>query len=496
MQPSLSPHKPSQAAAPTQAVAQPNMKTADLSQNQVDNTAPAKLGRKAIAEGVRALRLEKQPVSAPRRTGRALWLTLALLALLGGGAYAYSQGWNLPAVKSAVELDTLPVVKERLLDILLDTTGYVSAERIVKVNPRLPGMVVELNIAEGQRVEKDALLARLDDEQYRADLDQARAAVKSAEAALAEAKLGARDEEIARAKAALRQAEVACDLTRRHHQRAETIRSTIAPAEYDRVVAAAREAEAAVAQAQQAVKLLEQGPRAERLAVLAAEAERAKALVAKAEYFIDATQIRAPLAGTVLSKSVELGEIIRGETMTGTSFCTLADLEHLEAEIDIQERDLAAIRLGQPCLIIPEAYPDREYSGRLEWLAPVYNRQRGVRRAKIEIEKPDALLAPDMNCRVQVLRSAPGSAELVRLPLEALAGEGSTQYVWLLDDGVARRRDVRVGNAADGKVEIREGLAGGETLLLPGDVTLSDGQPVRAKSKPGNAAKRKGRSGI
>jgi HlyD family secretion protein len=340
------------------------------------------------------------------------------------------------------------------------------------------------------------VLARLDDGQYRADLDQAQAARSSAQAALAEAKLGAREEEINRARALLAQAEAQRELADSQLRRAEKLKSSISPAELERAQAMAHEAEAAVAQAREGVKLLERGPRPERLAALAAEVDRAKALVAKAEYFFDGTQIRAPVDGTVLQKSVELGESLRNEALAGNSFCTLADLTQLQAEIDIQERDLAAIRVGQPCLVIPEAYPDREYVGRLEWMSPVYNRQRGVRRVKIEITKPDELLAPDMNCRVQVLSKAPPaeSAKVVRLPVDAVRGEGNTQFVWVFEDGVARRRDVRLGSSAEGKVEIREGLKEGETVLLPGNQPLSEGQTVRVRAKAPPA--RKGRVGL
>jgi len=98
-----------------------------------------------------------------------------------------------------------------------------------------------------------------------------------------------------------------------------------------------------------------------------------------------------------------------------------------------------------------------------------------------------------MNCRVQVLRTAPppSSAKLVKLPVEAVRGEGNTQCVWVYEEGVARRREVRLGAVADGKVEIREGLKGGETVLLPGDAPLADGQDVHVKSKAPAAKKPK-----
>jgi HlyD family secretion protein len=436
-----------------------------------------------ISQRVQSLRLEKQGLVKQPRRRWPTWLVVAVLALGTSGVYGFTQGWKLPSAKASPELETLTATRDRALDILLDTTGYIAARHIVKVNPRVPGTVIELKIEEGHRVRKGDVLARLDDGQYRADLDQARAALASAQAALAEAKLGAREEEISRARALLSQAEAQRELARSQLKRAEKLKSTISPAELERAQAMSHEAEAGVAQAQQGVKLLERGPRPERLAALQAEVDRAKALVSKAEYFFDGTLIRAPLDGTILQKSVELGESLRTEALAGNGFCTMADLSHLQAEIDIQERDLAAIRVGQPCLVIPEAYPDREYVGRLEWMSPVYNRQRGVRRVKIEIVKPDELLAPDMNCRVQVLRSAPGpeSARTVRLPAEAVRGEGNQRFVWLYEEGEAHRRDVRVGATADGKLEIREGLEGGETVLIPGEAAIVDGQDVRVR---------------
>jgi RND family efflux transporter MFP subunit len=440
----------------------------------------------AMAERVRALRFEKQEfVKHPRSRGRGIWIGALGLALVVSVVYGYRHGWQFPALRPSPELETLAVARERPLEILLDTTGYIAARHNVKVNPRVPGTVVELKIEEGQRVRKDDVLARLDDGQYRADYEQARAALSAAEAALAEAKLGARDEEIGRARAMLAQAEAHQVLARQQRRRAEKLKTTIAPAELERAEAGAREADAAVVQASEGVRLLERGPRQERLSALAAEVDRAKALVAKAQYFFDGTQIRAPVDGTVVQKSIELGETVRAEGLAGTSFCSLADLGQLQVEIDIQERDLAAIHVGQPCLVLPEAYPDREYPGRVEWMSPIYNRQRGVRRVKVEILKPDELLAPDMNCRVQVLEKAPPAAadKVVRLPVEAVQGEGQRQFVWLLDDGLARRRAVTLGAAAEGKVEIQAGLTGGETVLMPGAQPLSEGQTVRVRAQ-------------
>jgi RND family efflux transporter MFP subunit len=443
-----------------------------------------------MSDRVRALRLNKAQVLT-RRPRRKRWLALLLLVLLaGGGLYLYRLKAGRGLLANEMEVDAVAATYQRPLDIVLDATGYVITHSVVKISPRVPGVVAELHVEEGQKVHKGDLLARLDDGQYRADLDQAKAILASAQAQYEEARRGTRREDLRKARAALAQAEAQQELQAKDLVRAKQLQGTISPAEYDRTEAAQLQAKASADQFREALHLLELGPREERLAALAADVENAKALVAKAQFFYDGTRITSPVNGTVLQRSVELGEMLHMETIAG-SMCTIADLNTLEAEVDVQERDLAELRTGQPCLITTEAYPDREYRGRVQWFAPVYNRQRGVRRIKIAIVAPDELLSPDMNCRVQVLKSAPpaNAGQVVHLPQKAIldavdAVDGATgKIAFVCDNGVARRRPVQIGTISGGKVEVLKGIQPGDIVLIPGDKALEDGQRVRPRMK-------------
>jgi RND family efflux transporter MFP subunit len=435
-----------------------------------------------ISDRVQALRFEKSRYQV-KRPRRRRWLWLALLAILVGGGF-YVGKETLSEMLVERQVSGVTATCERPLDVALDTNGYIIAHSLVKVGARVPGLIVELSVEEGQRVKKDQVIARLDDGQFAADLAQAKATLAVAVAQLAECRAGARPEDVNKARAALAEAEAQEQQMAKEAERANRLRNTISPSEYDRVTSGYDRSKAAAEQARQALRLVELGPRKERIAAAEAEVENAKAVVAKAQFFYDGTRVVSPIDGTVLRRSMELGEMIRLESLAD-SLCTIADLDALEAEIDIQERDLKEIRLGQRCLITTEAYPDHEYQGQLAWLAPVYNRQRGVRRAKAKILQGDELLAPDMNCRVQILRadqSAP-AASLVHVPEEAVFEEDQQKFAFVLEGDVARRRAVQVGATRDAKVEVCDGIRDGEVVLLAGNQPLRDGQKVRAHVK-------------
>lgn len=443
-----------------------------------------------MSERVQSLRIEKQPVNSGRRR-RRWWLLLLPLVVVGvGGPYAY-HSHALRGLSGPIEVESIKVTFEQPADVVLDTTGSLVSPITTQVMSQVSGTVVEMNIEVGKKVKKDELLLRIDAQQYAAELAQAKATLAAAEARLAEALAGSREEDVRQAEAALDQAKARRDGLAGELERAKTLKDVISKAEYDQVEANHREAEANVERLSQALKLVKLGPRQEQVAALKADVKRAEALVAEAQCVFDRTQIRSPIDGTVLKRSVELGEIILVQPgIFATSVATIADLSRLEAEIEIQERDLAAVETGQVCLVTPDAYPDRQYRGRLDRLAPELSRERGSRQAQIVLADPDGRLAPNMNCRVQVLKEDPSNnqPDVARVPKEAVFTDNERAYLFVFREGKVHRQDVRLGKAAGGKVEVLSGLSDAEEVLLPGDGILKEGQPVRTRLR-GNATR-------
>src|SRR5262249_2304612 len=144
--------------------------------------------------------------SAERKTsefGFMKWRWLAVLVVLAAGGWWFMQGQSIPApnLKSWMPAakeprQTIPVRVEGGEQVLLDLTGYIVPKHKVSISPRVPGLLVEVNFEEGQRVEADQVLARIDEETFQADFDQASAALLAAESRFLEMKNGLLPEEV------------------------------------------------------------------------------------------------------------------------------------------------------------------------------------------------------------------------------------------------------------------------------------------------------------
>jgi multidrug resistance efflux pump len=421
------------------------------------------------------------------RKRRWLWLLVLLVLVLGGAAgYSYRKGNNVP------EADVFAFKAEPPKDVLLDLSGFVVPRKRIVISPQVSGVVARVLIPEeGKKVKTGDLLFEVEQTRYQAEFDQAEAALATAQAQLLELENGHEPEEIAHARALYKQAKVQEQLAGVEYERARKLYPlSIGKAEYDKTLTTYRDAKAAVEVQKTNLDLMEHKTRYEKIAAARAEVKRCKAAYERAKYYLGKTKILAPPDSdgkdrvfTVLQKNVNPGESIQADFVY-TTLCTLADLSEMEAEIDVQERDLRMVTAGTPCEIIPDAYPDRVYQGRLNRMQPLVNRQRGVVQVKVTIEHPDDYLLPDMNARVLFLKEFTSASEqyLPRIPVRALVPQSDSPAVFVLDGPVARLRRIQVGATVGDSVQVRDGLKPEDKVLLPDAHPLQDGKPVRLRS--------------
>lgn len=413
-----------------------------------------------------------------------LWV-LVIGALVGGvwwyqknpGAFA-ALGTN-----TAPEFDTAVVSKKEHVDVALELSGFIVPYRKVNVSPRIPGTVMKLTIDVGKTVKEGELLAQLDDITYQADVQQAEAALKSAKSRLEEIKAGALAEELDQARTAVEGAKSKVEFLKKELARAELLKDSVSPAELDSLRSSLNDADVNAKGMDQKLQLLIKGVRAERRQVAEADIQQAEAVLAKAKYILDNTKIFAPLDGTVLEKNTQVGEILRPEVLS-TSLCILADLSTLEVEVDVQERDLQKVEVGRLCQIIPDAYPDKKYVGKIDRIQPMVNRARGVVRVTIRINEPDRYLLPDMNVRavIENPEMSADAAETLWVADAAIVREKDEAAVFVLEQDRVRRRVVQLGATEGKQTEITSGVKQGDTVVLPNKQTLIDGQTIRTKS--------------
>jgi RND family efflux transporter MFP subunit len=397
---------------------------------------------RSLREELHSLRIERPAAKA--RSGPPRWLWLAGLLLLAGGAFL---AWRAtlgrtPQVEVVYAARSQPGAAPT--GPVLTGSGYVvTGEKYVSIGVRVPGRVDAYFVDESERVTEGQPLVQLDERDYQAALRQAEAGL-----------------ELARASLALKRVEV---------ERLRTLR-----------------AQDVASQAELDVKESE-------LRVARAQVQQAEAEIAQARVNLDYTTLRAPTDGVILAKLKEVGEMaVPGGFAGSGDLIRMANLEDMRAEVDVNEMDLAKVRLGQPAEVVPDAFPDRTYAAEVVKLYPQVNRQKGTLKVEVAIPEADEWLRPDTSVRIRFLDAAApaaegageGEAAVVLAPRAALRRDAGGAFAWVVSEGRLRRQAVTLGRELGDQAVVEQGLLGGEALVVGEAGALREGGRVAIAGAP------------
>jgi HlyD family secretion protein len=376
----------------------------------------------SLSDRVRSLRLQSPPESGSR-FGRLPWALCVILLLLttGFGIKAFvppsvlgSFGGFGAAAKQAAPADD--AAKAGSGDVALEQKGYIIPSRTYQVGPKVGGMVQTLNIKkEGDVFKQGEVLAVIEDVDYKADRDHAKATLDNANARLEQLRKELPEEikkaeyELEQSKSQLKQYELDWERTVDLYQR-----HAIGKADYD-LARANRDAKASEVNKLTHAHRLVNGSSEERIRALEAEVAQDKADWEKMKWKWENCIIKAPSDGTILTKNVEEGNLanpVAFQPAVSASICTMADLSKLEVDINIQERDIKSVYEGQHCRIQAEGFPDRApYPGEVLRIMPNADRAKGAIPVRVKVgrlqdgEKPGQFLRPDTGVIVSFLKS-------------------------------------------------------------------------------------------
>ncbi|MFN5975619.1 MAG: efflux RND transporter periplasmic adaptor subunit [Planctomyces sp.] len=439
-------------------------------------------GSGGSGDALSKLRIRRdEPVRGGGWLGRfvRLLVTVVVLALLGGAAWMFSRSPGMLAdadrlmesvrTKLEVRVVLASVEEGRSADATVVATGYLQSRQQARIGARATGRIEAVLVEEGVRVAANDVLAILE----HADLDASLAAAKAS---------------AARCRSELLEQDVLIARTQRDLQRAEKLLAgrTMTQAEFD---TEKFEYDAAVARRES----------------LQAALQLAEARVQEAEQLRENMFVRAPFAGTVISKDAELGESIMpggmGEASGRGSVVTIADLEHLEVDCDVKEDFISRVQQGQAAEVAVDAVPGRRYRGRVRKVIPMGDRARATVKVRVALEDADERLFPEMSSTVYFLPAdavvgdgvvgdgvAAGGVQETKgvagrrifCPNDALQTMGGDVWVWVVGaEDRLKRVVVQVGAKKEGRTEIVNGLAGGERLVAGNSAEYRDGLAVK-----------------
>jgi HlyD family secretion protein len=185
------------------------------------------------------------------------------------------------------------------------------------------------------------------------------------------------------------------------------------------------------------------------------------------------TRISAPIGGTLISRNVEPGWVVQ----PGQALMVLSPQGRAQLVVQIDEKNLGLIALGQAAIASADAYPDRRFAAQLAYINPAVDAQRASVEVKFDVDVPPDYLRQDMTVSVDIAVAERKDAIVV--PLSAVRDLGGPRpYVLVAAGGRAERRDVRLGLRGPSLVEVRDGLAVGDQVL-PGGASVAPGGAVR-----------------
>jgi HlyD family secretion protein len=395
-----------------------------------------------------------------------LWIVPLVVALGVGGWWAFRR-------TEGPRVDAITPVRQPMVQTIV-TSGRVVQRRQSKLGAMIPGTVAEVGVEDGDRVEAEALLVRLADEDALANLAEAEASVSEAEARLARVQgVGRR-----MAEQALRLATIEARQAEVEFQRQQALAGTGAVSELSFERARRDRDQARSRRVSASLEVAAAAPKGSDVAVSAAALSRAQARLTAAQVAVEQTRIRAPLPGVVLKRHVEPGEVVR----PGDAIVTFAGDGPLQVRIQPDESNLALLRLGQHALVSSEAFPEQRLGASISRIAPSVDPVRGTVEVDLDIED-ETDLRPDMTMTVEIEVGRTSSALVV--PSWAIRDLGSDRpWVMIAKEGEARRRDVELGLEGDDVVEVVSGLSTDDRVLSP-MLPIEEGHPVRLRKARG-----------
>ncbi len=384
---------------------------------------------------------------AAKTIRRALLLIIPVLLLAGWMIWRQLQGPELPGYR----LETRPLVQRVV------ASGEVDSQSLAQVGSEITGVIAVRHVREGDAVKAGDLLLELRDDEQRARLREAEAALQQLI-----------DSSRPQAQATLREAQNNLEQADRELQRRETLfeRKLLASEALEQARRATLTARVVRDRARFAAAAVGEGGSEEQ--VLRQRLEAARANLAKA-------RIHAQVDGIVQTREVEPGDLVQ----PGRTLLTIARSGSSEILLPLDEKNLAPIELGQAARIIADAYPDRVLPARVSFIAPSVDTARGTIDVHLDLLEPADFLRQGMTVSVNIETGRREQALV--LPNDALrARDGTRAQVLRVNDGVVERVGVRLGMLGTALSEVSEGLAAGDLVLI-GDA--EEGQPVRVREQ-------------
>lgn len=371
------------------------------------------------------------------------------------------------------KVEGIRVERRDLLQTVV-TTGRVTSLARVEVGSQILGSVAAVRVEAGDRVTAGQLLLQLRDDEARAAVEQSLAVVREHEERLKQITTidsPVSQQRVGEAEANLRQAAASYDRLRKLHDS-----GIISRADFDEALRA-RDVAAGLVERER-LQRSNSRPQGSDVRLVEARLSQARAALAGARERLARTVITAPGDGTVISRKVEAGDVVQ----PGVPLLVLSQHGRTRITAQIDEKNLALLKVGQSATGSADAYPDRSFPARLTAVVPAVDPQRGTVEIRCDVSDPPSYLVPDMTVSLEI--EVARHSKVLTVPSEAIRDISTKPWVLAVRNGRVERQDVTLGIRGSGASEVTSGLKEGDTVL-PASGKLKIGSRVNLQSAVG-----------
>lgn len=351
-----------------------------------------------------------------------------------------------PRKNRIITVGTMTPIRQDL-DVRLTYTADLIPNQLVNIFSRVDGYIAKIYVDKGDLVKANQLLVEIDHTDYIHAVNQAKANLLSAKAKVVQQDAGVRN----------------ATLT------LDRMQALIK----DQFISQ-QDLDTALVNRDAAVALQDS---------LRAQVQQMTVALAQAETNLAYSYIRAPFAGYIAERNLDPGAYVSGTT-TSTStvsrgILSVHDVETIRTLIEVVEKDVPHVQVGQRADVRAEAYPNEVFEGRVTRIVQALNRATRTMTVEVDLPNKDHRLKGGMFARVEVLVATHPQA--IQIPLDAVSRLEESQYVYVVKDGKAHQVPVELGARAENRVEVVKGLAGDEQLIVSGKDLVSEGIPVQVQ---------------
>jgi HlyD family secretion protein len=394
------------------------------------------------------------------------WLGLLVLLVLLLAAWRW--------VAAVPRVETVFARKQAVVDLVI-ASGRIQSGRQSQVGSEVSGQVKQVRVREGDTVAAGQLLLELDDMETRQRLEQAHWAAETARKELERLRQGAQKEEINRARSELEKAGAVRFQAEQDHNRMQSLfeQKIIPKADLERSRATLDQALAVEKSLRSTLELLLRQPLVQDVEVMEARVKEKEAGVRVTKSELGKRGLTAPFKGLVIRRNVEPGQSVT----PGMGLLTLADLDLLEIYVEIDENNISKVRKGQEAVVITPAYRDQPFRARLIRIGPEVDSGRGVIALRFLPMSVPSYIRPDMTVDVNI--EVARFPEVCTLPTTTVLEEKGKSFIYLVEKGRAKRREVRLLSKGPEWVALAD-FDPKAVVVLRG-TEVKEGQRIRAR---------------